>query len=91
MLSHPEIPLHTNAAEQGARQRVRTRDVSLAARTHEGVVGWDIFHALVEAAKKLGVTSTADIRDRVTTRYALPGLASLIARQSEQTILPCAA
>jgi len=29
VLEHPEIPLHNNASELGARRRVRKRDVSL--------------------------------------------------------------
>lgn len=91
VLGHPEIPLHNNPAELGARQRVRKRDVSLAARTHEGLAAWDTFQSIVETAKKLGVNITAYIRDRVTKRYALPSLAALIARQSAPAILPCAA
>jgi len=91
VLSHPEIPLHNNPAELGARQRVRKRDVSLAARTREGLAAWDTFQSIVETAKKLGVNVTAYLRDRVTRQYALPSLASLIARQSEQAIQPCAA
>jgi Transposase IS66 family len=41
VLSHPEILLHNNPAELGARQRVRKRDVSLQARTPEGIEAWD--------------------------------------------------
>jgi hypothetical protein len=41
VLSHPEILLHNNPAELGARQRVRKRDVSLQARTTEGIRAWD--------------------------------------------------
>jgi Transposase IS66 family len=41
VLSHPEILLHNNPAELGARQRVRKRDVSLQARTREGIRAWD--------------------------------------------------
>ena len=37
VLSHPEILLHNNPAELGARQRVRKRDVSLQARTKGGI------------------------------------------------------
>ena len=33
VLEHPEIPLHNNPAELGARQRVRKRDVSFGPRT----------------------------------------------------------
>jgi len=91
VLQHPAIPLHNNPAELGARQRVRKRDVSLAARTAEGVAAWDTFQTLVETAKKLGVNITAYLRDRITRTYALPSLASLVARQSERAVQPRAA
>ena len=91
VLQHPAIPLHSNPAEWGARQRVRKRDVSLAARTAEGVAAWDTFQTLVETAKKLGVNITAYPRDRITRTYALPSLASLVARQSELAVQPSAA
>ena len=91
VLRHPEIPLHNNPAELGARQRVRKRDVSLAARTAEGVAAWDTFQTLGETAKKLGVNITAYLRDRLTGRCALPSLASLIAHQSAPAAQPCAA
>ncbi len=91
VLRHPEIPLHNNPAELGARQRVRKRDVSLAARTAEGVAAWDTFQTLVETAKKLGVNITAYLRDRLTRQYALPSLASLIAHQSMRAVQPRAA
>jgi hypothetical protein len=91
VLRHPEIPLHNNPAELGARQRVRKRDVSLAARTQEGVAAWDTFQTLVETAKKLGVNITAYLRDRLTGRYALPSLAALIAQRSVSAAHRCAA
>jgi len=91
VLKHPEIPLHNNPAELGVRQRVRKRDVSLAACTPEGLAGWDTFQTIVETAKKLGVNLTAYLRDRITNRYALPSLASLIAHQSLRAVQPRAA
>jgi hypothetical protein len=91
VLKHPEIPLHNNPAELGVRQRVRKRDVSLAACTPEGLAGWDTFQTIVETAKKLGVNLTAYLRDRITHRYALPSLASLIAHQSLRAVQPRAA
>jgi Transposase IS66 family len=54
VLSHPEILLHNNPAELGARQRVRKRDVSLQARTSAGIQAWDTFQTLVGTAHKLG-------------------------------------
>jgi hypothetical protein len=52
VLRHPAIPLHHTPAEGGARQRVRKRDVSLQARTKEGIAAWDSLQTLVETAKK---------------------------------------
>jgi len=46
VLAHPEIPLHNNPAELGARQRVRKRDVSFGPRTAEGSKAWDTFMTL---------------------------------------------
>ena len=55
VLTHPEIPLHNNPAELGARARVRKRDVSFGPRTREGATAWDTFMTLAETATKLGV------------------------------------
>ena len=55
-LAHPEIPLHNNPAELGARARVRKRDVSFGPRTREGAQAWDTFMTLAETATKLGVS-----------------------------------
>jgi len=52
-LDHPEIPLHNNSSELGARTRVRKRDVSFGPRTADGVQAWDTFMTLAATAKKL--------------------------------------
>jgi hypothetical protein len=78
VLSHPEILLHNNPAELGARQRVRKRDVSLQARTCEGIGAWDTFETLGATAKKLGVNLFSYVYDRITRAFCLPSLASLI-------------
>jgi hypothetical protein len=78
VLSHPEILLHNNPAELGARQRVRKRDVSLYARTREGIGAWDTFQTLVATAKKLGVNIYQYFSDRIAQTNLLPSLASLI-------------
>jgi len=83
VLSHPEILLHNNPAELGARQRVRKRDVSLQARTHEGIGAWDTFQTLVATAKKLGVNLFHYVLDRILRTHALPSFATLIAEQAQ--------
>jgi hypothetical protein len=87
VLSHPEIPLHNNPAELGARQRVRKRDVSLQARTCQGIGAWDTFETLAATAKKLGVNLFSYLYDRITGANCLPSLASLIAERAPSLAL----
>lgn len=87
VLSHPEILLHNNPAELGARQRVRKRDVSLQARTCEGIGAWDTFETLVATAKKLGVNLFHYLHDRITRANCLPSLASLIGERATSMAL----
>jgi len=89
VLSHPEILLHNNPAELGARQRVRKRDVSLQARTREGIGAWDTFETLVCTAKKLGVNFFRYVYDRIAQTNTLPSLANLIGERAQD--LPLAA
>jgi len=82
VLAHPEILLHNNPAELGARQRVRKRDVSLQARTPEGIGAWDTFQTLVGTANKLGVNVYQYFHDRIAQTNLLPSLATLIQERS---------
>src|SRR5438132_2178570 len=83
VLAHPEIPLHNNPAELGARARVRKRDVSFGPRTRDGAKAWDTFMTLVETATKLGVSFYHDIHDRVSGASQLPSLADLLAQRAK--------
>jgi hypothetical protein len=83
VLTHPELPLHNNPAELGARARVRKRDVSFGPRTREGAKAWDTFMTLVETATKLGVSFYHYIHDRVSGAYQMPALAGLIAERAK--------
>jgi hypothetical protein len=83
VLSHPEILLHNNPAELGARQRVRKRDVSLQARTPDGIAAWDTFQTLVATANKLGVNLFHYFQDRISQAQTLPPLATLIREQAQ--------
>ena len=83
VLEHPEVPLHNNPAELGARQRVRKRDVSFGPRTEEGVRAWDTFMTLGETAKKLGVSFYHYLQDTITEARQLPRLADLIMERAQ--------
>jgi len=83
VLDHPEIPLHNNPAELGARTRVRKGDVSFGPRTEDGTQAWDTFNTLAATAKKLGVSFYHYIHDRVSGANQMPTLASLIEAQAK--------
>jgi len=50
VLAHPEIPLHNNSAELGARKRVRRRKISFGTRSADGTKAWDTFATLEATA-----------------------------------------
>jgi hypothetical protein len=85
VLDFPEIPLHNNPAELGARQRVRKRIISFGPRSQEGLEAWDTFSTLAETAKKLGVSFYAYLYDRVSKSYAFTSLAERIAQHALTT------
>jgi transposase IS66 family protein len=83
VLAHPEIPLHNNPAELGARARVRKRDVSFGPRTHEGTMAWDTFMTLAATATKLGVSFYHYIHDRISGTSQMPSFADLIGERAK--------
>ena len=78
VLQYPEIPLHNNPAELGARAKTRSRDVSLQTKNPEGTQAKDALMTVAQTAKKLGVNAFRYFYDRVSKRYEMPSLASLI-------------
>ncbi len=98
VLEHPEIPLHNNSAELGARQRVRKRKISFGPRVAEGTRAWDTFMSLAGTTRKLGVNFYRYIQDRISGgvnfyRYIqdrisggnqIPQLASIIEERAKE-------
>jgi hypothetical protein len=87
VLVHPELPLHNNPAELGARQRVRKRDVSFGPRSPAGSAAWDIFMTLAATTRKLGLDFAAYLCDRFTNAGQIPPLADLISARAAQLAL----
>jgi hypothetical protein len=100
VLDHPELPLHHNPAELGARQRVRKRDPFAALRAScfgprspAGSAAWDPFMTLAAPTRKLGlavypeVRGAAYLRDRFTTDGQIPPLADLFSARASQLAL----
>lgn len=82
VLDHPELPLHNNAAELGARRRVRKRKVSYGPQSAAGVRAWDTFQTLAATAVKLDVSFYQYLGDRLSGTPHLPALATLITERA---------
>ena len=84
VLEHPEIPLHNNESELGARLVVRQRDVSFGTRSAEGTQARDTFLTLVATAKKHGISFYHYVYDRISGAYQMPSLADLIREKAKE-------
>lgn len=78
VLQYPELPLHNNTSELGARRQARKRDISLHTMSQKGTEAKDTFMTIVATAKKQGVNIYHYLYDRITQKYEMPSLASLI-------------
>ena len=78
VLYHPELPLHNNASELGARKQARYRDISLHTMSRAGTDAKDTFMTIVETAKKLAVNTYDYFYDRLTKKYKMNSLANTI-------------
>ena len=84
VLTHPEIPLHNNPAELGARQRVRKRVISFGPRTAEGAAAWDTFMSLAATTKQLGISFYQYIHDRISGAQQIPPLHEIIDERAKE-------
>jgi hypothetical protein len=84
VLSHPEIALHNNPAELGARQRVRKRAISFGPRTAEGAKAWDTFMSLAATTKQLGISFYHYIHDRISGYQQIPPLDQIIDERAKE-------
>ena len=72
VLNHPEIPLHNNRSENGARVQKRREDVSLQTKTKAGTEAKDTMMTIIETAKKHSISSYKYIYDQYrSARYLL--------------------
>lgn len=84
VLKYPEIPLHNNPAELGARVQTRKGDVSLQTKNEKGTKAKDTMMTIVQTAKKLGVNVMDYIRDRISLQLEMPSLSYLITSRSQE-------
>ena len=82
VLKYPELPLHNNSAELGARAQKRKGDVSLQTKNAKGTNAKDTFMTIIQTARKLGVNTYEYIFDRITKKFEMPSLAEMITQQA---------
>lgn len=87
VLEQPQLPLHNNASELGARVQARVRDVSFQTRSEAGTLIKDTFLTINQTAKKLGVSFYDYVYDRVTGTFEMPSLANLIAQKTPPVLV----
>jgi len=77
-LKFPFLPLHNNDAEGGAQHQARLRDVHLQTKNEKGTKVKDTFATIVKTGRKLNVNLYDYFYDRITKKFSMPSLASLI-------------
>ena len=93
VLELPDLPLHNNDMELGARRRVRKRDVSFGPQSRAGARAWDTFQTIAATAAKLGVGLFHYLRDsigqpREHTLACRPNCRALASRCSARRLTP---
>lgn len=82
VLANPEVPLHNNPAELGARKRVRKRKISYGTRSRKGTKARDTFLTLLSTCKKLSVNFFDYLLDRIKEAGEVAPLEELIRQKA---------
>lgn len=78
VLNHPQVPLHNNSSEHGARVQKRREDVSLQTKSKNGTAAKDAMMSIIETCRKLGVNARDFIKDRILNTGKIPKLEDII-------------
>jgi len=87
VLQCPDLPLHNNESELGARRQARYRDISFQTRTQESTRVKDSIMTVVQTAKKHGVSVLKYLISLISLDGEGPPLSEFINRCSEPA--PC--
>ena len=87
VLKYPQIPLHNNLAELGARRQVRKRDISLHTMSTKGTRCKDAFLTITQTAIQLGINVIKYTKELITNNKNKISLADIIMQRSR--LLEC--
>jgi len=82
VLKHPQVPLHNNSSENGARVQKRREDVSLQTKSKNGTVAKDAMMSNIETCRKLGINARDFIKDRILGIGKIPKLGDIIRKRA---------
>ena len=78
VLAFPQLPLHTNAAENDIREYVTRRKISGGTRHARGQMARDTFTGLKKTCRKLGLSFWQYLLSRFTLDFTVPYLPDVI-------------
>jgi hypothetical protein len=78
VLEQPEIPLHNNIAELAERLFVIKRKISTQTRSNNGTRAWETMLSFYDTCRKLGVSYSKFLYDRISRNNKMSPLAQLI-------------
>ena len=82
VLVKPEIPLHNNLSELGARKKARKRDISYHTMSNTGTICLDAFMTITQTAIQLNVDIFQYIKQMINGDQNRVTLASLILQRN---------
>ncbi len=83
VLEYPHLPLHNNLAENDIREYARLRKISGGTRSEAGRRCRDTFMSLKKTCRKLGVSFSSYLRDRLSNAKSVPRLVELMAAKAK--------
>jgi len=85
VLEYPHLPLHNNLSENDIREYARLRKISGGTRSETGRRCRDTFMSLKKTCRKLGVSFSSYLRDRLSNAKSVPRLVELMAAKAKLT------
>jgi hypothetical protein len=78
VLDFPYLPLHNNESELGERLHVIKRKISYQTRSPDGTKAWETMLSLHDTCRKLGISFSEYLYDRIARKKVIPRLANII-------------
>lgn len=85
VLEHPHLPLHNNLSENDIREYARLRKISGGTRSDMGRRCRDTFISLKKTCRKLGVSFSSYLHDRLSGAKSIPRLVDVMSAKAKGT------